>query len=340
MTSMSKLTHGLASPQQGSAPTADTPSPQGLDRLDPELVAGSALFRVALTAESFAALRGSLDERRSARVAATDPGSVRVESATVELPGRSVGVRVYRGVRRGAEDRPAPVVMFFHSGGLVLGNLDTDHDRCLALADGAECVVVSVDYRLAPEHPFPAAFEDCLEVSERVLADPAGWGVDPDRVALCGSSAGGGLATAVALALRDRGAPRARLLLLHQPMLDDARTTASMREFVATPGFDAQSAAFCWAGYLAGQPATAYASPARASSVAGLPPTYICCSQVDPLRDEAIDFARRLLEAGVTTELHVVAGTCHGFDSFAPGHPSAVRELADQVAALRRALTG
>jgi acetyl esterase len=308
-------------------------SPQGLDRLDPQLVAGTMLFRVPLTEQSLPATRQSLDERRAAQVAGTDPGDVRIESSAVELLDRTVGVRVYRGTGRPV----APAVLFFHSGGLVLGNLDTDHARCLELARGAECVVISVDYRLAPEHPFPAAFDDCLEVTEAVLAEPAAHGVDATRVVLSGSSAGAGLAAAVALCLRDRGRVQPCFQLLHQPMLDDACATPAMREFVATPGFDSESARFSWDAYLQGRPASAYASPARAESLAGLPPAYVCCSEVDPLRDEAIDYARRLLEAGVSTDLHVVPGTCHGFDSFAPAHPYSVRETRAQVEALRRA---
>jgi acetyl esterase/lipase len=308
-------------------------APQGVDRLDGQLVAMSTLFRVPLTTESLPGIRQSLDQRRAEQVAATEPGDVEVESSSVQLAGRSVAVRIYRGTRQ----RPSPAVLYFHSGGLVMGNLDTDHSRCLALARAAECVVLSVDYRLAPEHPFPAAFDDCREVTDAVLAHPGDYGVDPARTAVSGSSAGGGLAAAVALSLRDRGGRQPVLQVLHQPMLDDSCGTPSMREFVATPGFDSGSARFSWDSYLAGQEPTGYSSPARAGSWAGLPPAHICCSEVDPLRDEAIDHSRRLLQAGVPTELHVVPGTCHGFDSFAPGHPFSVRETQAQVDALRRA---
>ena len=308
-------------------------APQGIERLDPELVAQSTLLQVPLSAGSLPVIRQSLDQRRAELAGTTDTGGVTVEDAAVAVDGRTVAVRVYRGTA----ERPAPVVVFFHSGGLVLGNLDTDHLRCLALARGAECVVVSVDYRLAPEHPFPAAHEDCLGVTDAVLADPARFGVDPARLALSGSSAGGGLAATVALSLRDRGGVQPVFQLLHQPMLDDATATPSMREFTATPGFDSVSARFSWDSYLAGRPPTAYASPARAASSAGLPPAYVCCSDIDPLRDEAIDHARRLLEAGVPTELHVVPGTCHGFDSFAPRLALSVGETRAQADALRRA---
>jgi acetyl esterase len=259
----------------------------------------------------------------------------------VDLPGRSIAVRVYRADGLGT-DSAAPTVLFFHSGGLVLGNLDTDHARCVELARGAGCQVISVDYRLAPEHPFPAAFNDCLDLTKAVFADPTGYRADPARLVLSGSSAGGGLAAAVALRLRDESllegaGPEPLLQLLHQPMLDDSCATPSMLEFRATPGFDSESARFSWAAYLNGAPATPYASVTRSDALVGLTPAYICCSEVDPLRDEALAYGRRLVEAGVSTELHLVPGTCHGFDSFAPGYERSAQEMGAQTAALRRA---
>jgi acetyl esterase len=309
-------------------------TPQGIQRLDPQLVATSTLFRVPLSDDALPAIRQSLDARRAEQARTIDTAAVSVESSSVELLERTVELRVYRGT----SERAGPVVVFFHSGGFVLGNLDTDHRRCLALARDAQCVLISVAYRLAPEHAFPSAFDDCLGVTETILADPGRYRVDPDRMVLSGSSAGAGIAAAVALRLRDQGGRQPCLQLLHQPMLDNSCSTPSMREFVATPGFDSESARFSWASYLRGQSPDSYASPSRATSLVGLPRAYICCSEVDPLRDEAIDYARRLVEAGVSTELHLVAGTCHGFDSFSPDHPSSVSEHLAQTEALRRVI--
>jgi acetyl esterase len=308
-------------------------TPQGLDRLDPEFVAQTTLFRVPLSDETLPAIRQSLNDRRAEQARTLDPGQVVVERGSLALPGAEIALRIYRGTTQAI----APAVVFFHSGGLVLGNLDTDHARCVALAGGAQCVLISVDYRLAPEHPYPAAFEDCSAVTAAVLNNPDGYGVDPARVALSGSSAGAGLAAAVSLRLRDQGGLQPCFQLLHQPMLDHSCATESMREFVATPGFDSESARFSWAGYLAGRSAEPYISPAWAASLAGLPPAYVCCSEVDPLRDEALQYAQRLVRAGVPTELHLVAGTCHGFDSFGPNYSQSITELQLQVAALRRA---
>jgi acetyl esterase/lipase len=308
-------------------------SPQGIERLDPEFVAATPLYRVLLTDETLPVARRSLDERRAAFVAEFDTGRVIVESSTVELPDRTVDLRVYRG----SPELQAPVLVFFHSGALVMGNLDTDHARCVAMARDAGCVVVSVDYRLAPEHAYPAALDDCVAVVRAVATEPERFGVDPGRLAIGGNSAGAGLTAAVALRLRDEGGPRPCFQLMHQPMLDSSCATPSMKEFVATPGFDSESARFSWDGYLRDQPVTAHASPSRAESLAGLPPAYICCSELDPLRDEAMEYARRLVEEGVPTELHLLAGTCHGFDSFAPAHALAVSALDEQSAALLRA---
>jgi acetyl esterase len=309
------------------------PAFQGLDRLDPAVVAALPPMRVALAAETLPMIRASLNERRAQFVAGFDTGFVSVEHGAVRTPERPVDVRVYRGTA----ERSAPTLAFFHGGALVMGNLDTDHLRCVALARDSGCVVVSVDYRLAPEFPYPAALEDCASVVAALAARPEELGVDPTRLAVGGNSAGAGLAAAIALRLRDEGGPALCLQLMHQPMLDWSCATPSMKEFTATPAFDAEGARFSWHGYLAGRPATAYAAAAAADSLAGLPSAYLCCSEVDPLRDEAIDYARRLVEAGVSVELHLVPGTCHGFDSLVPAHPRSVRALADEAAALRQA---
>jgi acetyl esterase len=307
-------------------------NPQGLDRLDPALAALTTLATLGLTEATLPVIRQSLDSRRAEAARALDPTPVTVTDEEVDRAGAPIRVRVYRGTT----EHPAPALLYCHSGAFLLGNVDTDHARCVTLARTARCVVVSVDYRLAPEHPYPAALEDCLAVLHR-LRDGA-WGADAARLAVGGNSAGAGLAAAVALRARDEGGPALRLQLLHQPMLDHRCATASMEEFVATPGFDRLSARFAWASYLGSALPTPYASPSLAPSLAGLPPAYIACSEVDPLRDEAIAYAQELLRAGVATELHVYPGTCHGFDSYLPDHPLAVRAVAEQCAALARAL--
>jgi acetyl esterase/lipase len=188
---------------------------------------------------------------------------------------------------------------------------------------------------LAPEHPFPAAVDDCYAALSWTAAGADDLGIDRSRVGVGGVSAGGGLAAAVALMTRDRGVPVVAFQMLIFPVLDDRMATASMA-FVDTPLFDGPAAARMWSSYLdANRSSTSpYAAPARAEDLRGLPPTYLATGEFDPLRDEGISYALRLLAAEVSVELHNFAGTFHTFDVF----PTAISKRAanEQVEWLRR----
>lgn len=296
-------------------------------RLDPAL-RHLADSRTNLSAEGLSPYRDSLNQRRRDEAHALDTADVEIEETVAD----SVPVRVYRG-----GPSPAPAVIYCHSGAFVLGNLDVDHRQCVELARRGRCTVISLDYRLAPEHPFPAALDDAVTVLEWAADNGSELRIDADRLAVAGSSAGGALAARLAQRAAAGHAPRIVFQLLHQPVLDD-RPTASTAQFDSAPGFDAAAVALMWRHYLSGRPACADAAPARTTELSGAPDALITCSDVDPLRDEAVDYASRLMRASVATELHVFAGTCHGFDAFLPEWETSQRLYELQGVALRRAL--
>lgn len=299
------------------------------DRLDPALrhLAGS---RTDLSAGVLGVVRDSLNRRRAETVKAVNDVGVEIENRVAG----SVPVRIYRGA-----PAPAPAVIYCHAGAFVLGNLDTDHLQCVEFARRGGCTVLSVDYRLAPEHPYPAALDDALAVLNWTVECAAELGIDAARIAVAGSSAGGALAAGIAQRSAAASAPPVVFQLLHQPVLDD-RPTSSKQEFDATPGFDGPATEMMWRHYLADTAAGAASVPGRAAELSGVASTFISCSDLDPLRDEAVDYALRLMRAAVATELHVFAGTCHGFDSLLPEWQTSARLFELQGAALRRALHG
>ncbi|MEE3063532.1 MAG: alpha/beta hydrolase [Actinomycetota bacterium] len=298
----------------------------GAKRLHPVLRA-VANTRTVFFPEAIQLMRGPFDQRRRDAAAITELPGVQITSDTVG----NVPVRIYRG-----GPSPAPVVVYCHAGGFALGNLDTDHRQCAELARRGRCTVVSVDYRLAPEHPYPAALDDAIAVLKWVVGNAAELDVDIARLAIAGSSAGATLAASMVHRCADGSLPPVVFQLLHQPVLDD-RATASKAEFRTSPAFDSEAAELMWRYYLAGRPASPDAVPARRYELHSLPPTLITCAEIDPFRDEAIDYALRLLRAGVSTELHVFARTCHGFDSLLPDWSESERLFTLQGQALQRA---
>ncbi|NTY59994.1 alpha/beta hydrolase [Mycolicibacterium sphagni] len=306
------------------------PDPDILRRLDPALHAFAAA-RSDLSLSGLAAVRDSLDQRRRDAIGQIDAAGVEITDAMVGREGAAaVPVRIYRGA-----PSPSPAVIYCHAGAFVLGNLDTDHRQCVELARQGACTVISVDYRLAPEHPYPAALEDAAAVLAWAWTTAQELGLDRDRLALAGNSAGGALATGLAQQSAAETVPPVVGLLLHQPVLDD-RPTASKAEFRSTPGFDGVAAELMWRHYLGQTVPSAAAVPGRSHQMIGAATTFITCSELDPLRDEALEYARQLLRAGVRTDLHIFGGTCHGFDSLCPDWELSKALLAMQAEALRR----
>ena len=297
------------------------------DRLDPALRQFVAA-RTDLSPSVLGVVRDSLNQRRSETARGVNTVGVEIENREA----RSIPVRIYRG-----GPAPAPAVIYCHAGAFVLGNLDTDHPQCVEFARRGRCTVIAVDYRLAPEDPYPAGLDDAAAVLEWAADNGTNLGIDTARLAVAGSSAGAALAALLAQRAADGSAPPVVFQLLHQPVLDD-RPTPSKDEFDATPGFDGPAVTQMWRHYRAGESLPADAVPARADELAGIASTLITCSELDPLRGEAVDYALRLMWAGVATELHVFPGTCHGFDSLLPEWETSQQLFELQGAALRRAL--
>ena len=228
-----------------------------------------------------------------------------------------VVIRVHRPA--GAEG-PLPVVYSMHGGGYVLGSYAVDDARLGGWSRNYQCVGVSVEYRLSPETPYPGPLDDCYRGLKWVFEHHEEIGADPGHIGVSGTSAGAGLAAGLALLARDRGEVPLRFQLLDAPMIDDRQLTpSSQRDDLVI--FDRHSSEFGWRSYLGdlyGKPdVPAYAAPARATDLTGLPPAYICVGNVDGFRDDAVSYATRLNQAGVPAELHVYAGAPHGVKRFA-----------------------
>lgn len=257
------------------------------------------------------------------------PRDPRIDVEELAVPGgdgQSLTVRVYR------PQQPSGVVgVWFHGGGFVFGDLDSEDVACQRVCARLGAVVVSVDYRLAPEHPFPAGVEDCY--AALVWAGSTG----AERLFVGGHSAGGGLAAAVALLARDRGGPALAFQYLGYPALDD-RPTASSLSVVDPRVLDAHACRRMWAYYLGGQEGSPYAAPARADDLSGLPPAYVLVVEHDPLRDEGLDYASRLATAGVPVTSHLVRGAFHGFEGLVPESALALDTVERSLVALAEGL--
>lgn len=305
---------------------------------DTELAAAVEMLP-AFDINDLAAARSMIAEARS-QFPAPDETGVDVREELVPGPDGApdVRLRIYT-----PQQRQAPAAVYdVHGGGFILGDLDIDHASNLRIARDLGVVVVSVDYRLAPESPFPSGLEDCYAGLVWTAKNADALGIDPDRIAIHGISAGGGLCAALALLARDRGGPSIVFQYLGVPEIDDRLTTPSMVAFTDTPMWNRPRAIVSWDAYLgAGNPGGAdvsvYAAPARATDLGGLPPAYISVMQFDPLRDEGIAYAQALLAAGLQVELHLFPGTFHG--SGMVEHAAISRREADEaIEVLRRGL--
>jgi acetyl esterase len=238
-----------------------------------------------------------------------------VEQLAIPSPAGPIPARVYTPIKPRTADGLAPCLVFFHGGGWVIGDLDSHDVVCRKLADQGELIVISVDYRLAPEHKFPAAVDDAIHATKWIAGNAKSLGIDAGRLIVGGDSAGGNLAAVVAISARDGNGPAIAGQVLIYPAIDFALTHASHREPETSILLTHTVIRWFRDHYLNGAADVSdwRASPARAKTLAGLPPTYVLTAGADPLRDEGDEYARRLKEAGVAVIYRHFPGQFHGF---------------------------
>ena len=257
----------------------------------------------------------------------------KVEDRTIPTPNGDLPIRLYTP----EGDGPLPVLVFFHGGGWVVGNLESHDATCRTLANAAGCITLAVDYRLAPEHKFPAAPEDCYEATKWAVLNAAALGGDPQRVAVGGDSAGGNLAAAVALMSGDRGAPSLAYQLLLYPVTNHSFDTESCKQNGEDYLLTKDSMVWFWDHYLENDEAgnAPYASPLQAKYVNSPPPGLVITAEFDPLRDEGEAYGKRLQDAGADIKISRYDGTIHGFFSFfhLDAQKKALAEVAEELKA-------
>lgn len=313
-----------------------------LERMDDEHAAALATIPAdRLDLKDIPLARQEL-QRLFEELVADVPPVIGVTAVDHEAPGPEgapdVVVRVYR---PDDVEGDLPGLLWIHGGGMVLGSVEMDDIAAAKYSKQLNCVVASVEYRLAPEHPYPAPVEDCYAALKWLAS--ADLGVDRARIVIGGASAGGGLAAGLALMARDRGEVEVKFQLLIYPMLDDRNITRSSHEITHPALWNREANLAGWDAYLAGSAGGAdvpiYAAPARAEDLTGLPPAYIAVGDLDLFLDEDIEYAQRLLAAGVPTELHVYPGAFHGSDAFVPLSETSVRWVKDRDRALANAMS-
>ncbi len=306
--------------------------PQMKNLLDQLAAAGGQPFHAGSPQEARAAINALIGV-----VAGPPPQVAKVEDRMIPGPGGQIPVRIYTP----AGAAPMGALVYFHGGGWVVGDIASHDVLCRGLANGAGCVTVSVDYRLAPEYKFPAAPEDCYAATQWVADNAGPLGVDPKRIAVGGDSAGGNLAAVVAQMARDRSGPKIKFQLLIYPATDWAHETASQREFTED-GYILSRADMVWFyGHYMNSDSdrtNPYLSPACAKSLANLPPAYVITCAVDPLRDEGEAYAEALRKAGVAVKSKRYPGVCHGFVMMPGVIDAAKTGIADCCSELRAAI--
>ncbi len=301
------------------------------NKIDPELLPALEAFpALDLNRDNIKKMRDLL----AAQPVAPSTIDVIQDKATIATDDGDLDIYIYKQ----SESTDQAAVLWIHGGGYIIGS--PEDERAKKIAQYCECTVFSVDYRLAPEHPFPAGPNDCYATLRWMVANAAALGIDASKIAIGGASAGAGMAAGVVLMNKDKDNIPLKLQLLLYPMIDNLHATQSGK-IENHPVWKRQTSFNAWEMYLDGEPgegASPYAAASRASDLTGLPPAYVCVGSEDLFRDEDIEYAQRLIAADVPTELAVFPGLYHGADSFVPAAKISNRLNQSFLRALKDAL--
>ncbi len=296
-------------------------------------------FPVPQNANDFAVFRKAADEMTASIQGPKNEHVIIEDRVGPPSPGTpAVPLRLYTPVSRTGL---LPGLLWIHGGGFTVGSPKAEDVPLSHIVEEVGCIAVSADYRLAPEHPFPAATDDCYAALTWLAANAQELGVDGNRLAIAGMSAGGGICAAIGLMARDRGEVKLIFQMPQCACIDDRHITSSSHEITDARTWNRELSLKAWEAYLGTDDkgdVSPYAAPIRATNLQGLPPTYMAVGTLDLMRDENIEYANRLMQAGVPTELHVYPGAFHGFEVMAPNASISQRATTEYVAALKRAL--
>lgn len=309
-------------------------------KLDPELVEGlEAIPAEMITAigdnppvarEMFAQMMGAMAEM-------LPPTDVSIEEKVISGPDGDIPIVIYQPT----DAAPRPGMLWIHGGGYIIGS-GRDDGSCIPYAEHVGCTIVSVDYRMAPEVTYKESVADCFAALQWMFDNAEELGVDKERIAIGGASAGGGLTAGLALYNRDNNGPDVAFQLLIYPMIDDTHDTPSGHEITHPKVWNRDVSIKAWKMYLGDEYGTdnvsPYAAAARADDLSGLPPAFVIVGTMDLFRDEDIEYAKRLMAAGVPTELEVYSGVFHGAEQFVPTANVSQRMRTGYLNALKRAL--
>ena len=297
-----------------------------------------SVSKAGIDAESIAALEGfllqfpgglnaisDLNERRAALNSVTkkinEIEHSDVEVRDIQAPssevGRSIPLRLYRAAKE-SNERQLPCLIYIHGGGMIMGNLETGNLNCLNFARTFDISVLSIEYRKAPEFPYPAAIDDCIDAISWIVSNSELFNIDLANLGIYGSSAGGGLVLGTMLKMRDQGRNVFKYMLPIYPMIDSSNTSNSSLEITNIGVWDRSTNIDAWNWYLNGNQADEYSAPAQAKNLAGLPQCYSDVGSFDLFLDENSSFFKRLSDAGVSTEFQVFQGAFHGSENLAP----------------------